>query len=87
MQTSVKGMLEVAEGFYRELFTDGTPSVTANGKFLEGMEGGLEDEERRALEGPLTLQKVSSAVASLKKARLQDVMAFQQPSMRWFFRW
>lgn len=67
VQTSVKGMLEVAEGFYRELFTDRTPSVTAYGKFLDGLEGGLGDEERRALEGPLTLQEVSSAVGSLKK--------------------
>lgn len=67
VQTSVKGMLEVAEGFYKDLFSDRTPSVTAYGKVLEGLEGVLEDKERKALEGPLTLQEVSSAVASLKK--------------------
>lgn len=67
VETSGKGMLKVAEGFYRELFSERTPSVTAYGKFLENLEGSLEEEERRALEGPLTLQEVSSAVASLKK--------------------
>lgn len=67
VQTSVKGMLGVAEGFYRELFSNRTPVVTTYGKFLEGLEGGLEEEERRVLEGHLTLQEVSSAVASLKK--------------------
>lgn len=67
VQTSVKGMMDVVEGFYRELFSDRTPSVIAYEEFLEVLEGGLEEEEWTALEGPLTLQEVSSAVSSLKK--------------------
>jgi len=55
VQTSVKGMLDVAEGFYRDLFSNRTPSVTAYEEYLEVLEGGLEEEERTALEGrPLT---------------------------------
>ncbi len=37
----MKGMLEVAEGFYKDLFSDRTPSVTAYGKVLEGLGGGF----------------------------------------------
>ncbi len=87
VQASVKGMLEVAEGFYRELFTDRTPSVTAYGKFLDGLEGGLEDEDRRALEGPLTLQEVSSAVASLKKGTAPGCDGLPAAFYEVFFPW
>lgn len=61
------GMLGVVEGFYRELFSNRTPVVKEYGKFFGGLVGGLNEEERKALEGPLTLREVSSAVASLKK--------------------
>lgn len=85
VQTSVKGMLEVADGFYKELFSYRTPSVTAYGKVLDGLEGVLEDKERRALEGPLTLQVVSDAVASLKKGTAPGCDVFQPPFTSWFF--
>lgn len=64
METSVKGMLEVAGSFYRALFSDRGPSGTAYGGVLDALEGSLEDEDRTALKGPL--QEVSTAISSLK---------------------
>ncbi len=66
VETTVEGMLRIAEGFYRELFNCRGSTGCSAEKFLDALEGSLEEEEREALEGPLSLQEVGSAISSLK---------------------
>lgn len=66
VETTVEGMLRAVEGFYRELFSCRGSTGYSVDKYLDALEKTLEEEEREALEGPLSLQEVSSAISSLK---------------------
>lgn len=66
VETTVEGMMRVSEGFYRELFGCRGSTICSADKYLDALEKTLEEEEKEALEGPLTLQEVSFAISSLK---------------------
>lgn len=67
VEYSVEGMLQIAAGFYRGLFSSRGSLNPASRGFLEGLIDVLDEEESAALEKSLTLQEVESALYSFKK--------------------
>jgi len=65
--SSVEGMLQVAAGFYKELFSSTGPLNEAAVGFLEGLSEVLDNEKKEELEKPQNFQEVESALNSLKK--------------------